>query len=677
MPRDIPVGNGKLLVAFDRDYLIRDIYYPHVGQENHCGGHKFRLGFRVNGEFAWASDFPEKSLKYRDDSLVTEVKLSHPGLGLLVTANDCVDFFETIYFKKLTIRNLSEEKAGLKVFFTHDFHISGNEVGDTAAYRPENKSLVHYKGERYFLINLSCRGKQGVEEYATGRKEHEGAEGAWTQAPGGKLDMNPIAQGSVDSTVAARLEIEPGGEEELYYFMICGRDFAEVDGKNKMVEEKTPELFLKRTDDYWKLWVNKGEFNPGPLPEPVVGLYKKSLLILRTQIDSGGAIIAANDSDILGLARDTYSYMWPRDGALAAYALDEAGYHEISRRFFNFCSRVIGEEGYFLHKYNPDGTLASSWHPWLEGGKAELPIQEDETALVLWSLWEHYRKFRDIEFIVPLYKKLIKEAGNFLAAYRDPETKLPLPSYDLWEERRGVLTFTVAAVHAGLRAAAEFTRSFGEVEFAETYQEAAREIKEAMVARLFDEERNCFLRMIRRKADGSWEKDETIDASLFSLFYFGVFPPDDPRVVGTMEAVRERLWCRTEVGGIARYENDLYQAAARDDPQVPGNPWFICTLWLAQWEIARARNKEELENAHRLLEWVAARALPSGVLAEQVNPYTDEPLSVSPLTWSHATFVAAVREYLGRLESISTCPVCGGPAFRKDGPEGVGPPLKE
>ena len=54
-----------------------------------------------------------------------------------------------------------------------------------------------------------------------------------------------------------------------------------------------------------------------------------------------------------------------------------------------------------------------------------------------------------------------------------------------------------------------------------------------------------------------------------------------------------------------------------------------------------------------LLEWVVARALPSGVLAEQIHPYTGDPLSVSPLTWSHAAFVETVQQYLTRLASLS------------------------
>ncbi len=66
-----------------------------------------------------------------------------------------------------------------------------------------------------------------------------------------------------------------------------------------------------------------------------------------------------------------------------------------------------------------------------------------------------------------------------------------------------------------------------------------------------------------------------------------------------------------------------------------------------------------------IIEWVADRALRSGVLAEQVNPYTDEPLSVAPLTWSHAAFITVVQEYLRAVERFDRCPTCGNPRFHK------------
>jgi len=46
-------------------------------------------------------------------------------------------------------------------------------------------------------------------------------------------------------------------------------------------------------------------------------------------------------------------------------------------------------------------------------------------------------------------------------------------------------------------------------------------------------------------------------------------------------------------------------------------------------------------------------------MAEQLHPYTGEPLSVSPLTWSHAAYVRAVREYVDRTAHLNRCPECG------------------
>ena len=309
---------------------------------------------------------------------------------------------------------------------------------------------------------------------------------------------------------------------------------------------------------------------------------------------------------------------------------------------------MITNEGYLLHKYNPDGSLASSWHGWYIDGQKQLPIQEDETALVLWALWQHFECFRDVEFIKPLYRGLVIRAANWLASYRNPEDGLPLPSWDLWEERRGVLAWTVSATWAGLQAAAKFAAAFGEPVLVETYRRAAAEIRAGAEAHLWSADLGRFVRMVNRRDDGEWDIDPVIDASLYSLWYFGMFAPDDPRIMATMTAIRDRLWIKTDVGGVARYENDYYHQISQDTATVPGNPWFICTLWLAQWIIATARTPDDLRPALDILKWTSAHALPSGVMAEQVHPYSNAPLSVSPLTWSHATLVMTVREYVTR-----------------------------
>jgi len=120
----------------------------------------------------------------------------------------------------------------------------------------------------------------------------------------------------------------------------------------------------------------------------------------------------------------------------------------------------------------------------------------------------------------------------------------------------------------------------------------------------------------------------------------------------TMAALIDRLWCKTEVGGVARYENDHYQQISQDIANVPGNPWFICTMWVAQYHIARAQSIGDLKPALQIFTWAKHCALPSGVVAEQVHPYNCAPLNVSPLTWSHAAVVIAIHEYIDKYHEL-------------------------
>ena len=65
--------------------------------------------------------------------------------------------------------------------------------------------------------------------------------------------------------------------------------------------------------------------------------------------------------------------------------------------------------------------------------------------------------------------------------------------------------------------------------------------------------------------------------------------------------------------------------------------------------VAKASSIEELHTAITLLRWASEKALPSHVIAEQIHPYSGMPLSVAPLTWSHAQVISVVRNYLDRM----------------------------
>jgi oligosaccharide amylase len=653
MPRPLVIGNGKLLVNFDETLSMRDLYYPFVGELNHIGGHYSRMGVWVNGLFSWCNEQGwEIELGYKDETLVTEVRAVNKKLGVKLVINDAIHQLETIYLKQVKIYNLTDKKKEMRLFFNHDLSINESDVGDTALYDPALKAIYHYKRHVYVLMNGQA-GSEGLFQYSLGVKRFNHAEGTWRDAEDGVLEGNPVSQGSVDSTISFRQHINGLGQETVYYWICIGKNYNEIKRLNLYVQENQPQRLIKRVEVYWQHWVNKKEVKAPFLSEEMMRLYKLSLLIIHTQTDSGGAILAANDSDILPFSRDHYSYMWPRDGALVACALSKAGYDGIPNDFFQFCNDALTPDGYLLHKYNPDGSVGSSWHPYYREGEVHLPIQEDETALVLYALWEHYKMHGQIERCQSFYATLIRPAATFLMTYMDNSLQLPHPSYDLWEERRGIFTFTCSAVYAGLVAASQFAYLFGDDERGQQYKQRAELIKQAMIEQLYDPVLKRFVRGIYIQKNRSIKKDYTLESSLFALFAFGVFEADDPKVVTTMEAVKKGLTVQTQVGGIARYQNDYYFQKSDDIEHIPGNPWIICTLWLADWKIANAKNLKELREAYQDIEWVTKRTMASGVLPEQVDPYTGKPLSVAPLTWSHATFVSTVSNYIEKHNNLS------------------------
>jgi GH15 family glucan-1,4-alpha-glucosidase len=659
MPRDLPIGNGSLLVNFDAGYCLRDIYFPHVGRDNNTIGHPSRLGLWLDGRFAWLHGPGwTRRLVYKPATLVTDAELRHDDLGVRVRIHDAVDVESTVLLRRIEITDLTGTRREARLFCCHDFHIGETDMGDTAYFEPVNDFVIHYKGRRYFLVNGVNGDGEGIFEYATGTKESGNLEGTWRDAEDGRLAGNPIAQGSVDSAVSFRQGLPARGTAVFHVWLAAAAGYFEVKALDAEVRRRGPEAMLAATEAYWRDWVEARPPAPAALPDRVQELYRRSLLVIRTQIDNGGAVIAANDGDSSQFNRDTYSYMWPRDGALVAHALDLAGCHDLTAAFFRFCAAAMPPatptypEGYLLHKYNPDGSLGSSWHPWVRDGKPQLPIQEDETALVLWALWAHHERARATDSVAPLYERMIRPAAKFMLSYRDRTSGLPRESYDLWEERYGILTFTTAAVHAGLEAGARFAGLFGDREIERRCAEGAAEVKAAALRHLYRPDLGRFARMITPDGQGGFTVDPTIDASLYAVFAFGLLPADSPEVAGTMRAVERRLWVQTPIGGIARYENDYYYRRSDDTARVAGNPWPICTLWLALWLIALARAPGDLERPRQLLELVADRALPSGVLAEQFDPYTGEPLSVSPLTWSHATFVETVLAYGARARAL-------------------------
>jgi len=632
--RPIVLANDSFLVNMDEKFVVRDFYYPHIGQYNHGTHRTIMVGIMdlTNKMFSWIGS-PEWQIdqRYEERSLVAKTIGHNPRLKVSIESKDFVSFEHDIFGRIITLKNGGSSR-NFRLFSTHYYNLFESKTQNTAIYDPKIKSVIHYKDDVY-IQHSSC---PVFDQFSMGKAEFGGYQGTYKDCEDdGVLQGNLVDHGSVDSSVGWTLENMRANEPRTVEFMIAvGSSWGETYKLLKIAREEGFQNLLSETDSYWRAWSKSRNIsipknqNLG-LSKKVEDIYYRSLFIMRAHTDCSGGIIASSDTEHLQFSADTYDYVWPRDGAWVAIAFDKAGYSEVSAKFFDFCNRITTESGYWLHKYNSQGYLGSTWHP--------VPhIQIDETGIVIFAFWQHSLQW-DIEHIKKLYHSMVEPAANFLAKWREEDTGLPEPSYDLWEEREGIFTYSSSAVYGGLIGASKIAQALGKENKADIWYEAAQEVKRGILIHLYDEKLGRFIKSIK-------PRNENLDASLAGVFLFKVLPATDYRVENTMKAVEQGLKVPTHIGGIARYKGDKYFSV---DPNILGNPWIITTLFLCQWYIA----KGEKEQAINLLEWAANKAYKTGLLPEQVHPHTGGPLSVLPLTWSHSTFALTVLQFLKKFSN--------------------------
>lgn len=647
MARSMVLGNGNTMVCLDKFGQVRDFYFPYVGQENHIGSNQeHKLGVFVDGKMHWTQNGDwQIDIRFEKNSMVSKMEAGNEKAKIFLTSTDIVYNEKNIFLRKITLTNKDSRARSIKIFLNQQFKIGDTNHADTAYFSSTIESIIHYKGRRVFLTGGLCENKP-FDDYSIGFCGIEGKEGTWRDAEDGLLSKNPIEHGVVDSVVGWQRDVPGGSSVTLYYWVMVGETYKEVCELLEYVFEKSPEHLLESTRDYWQAWTNQVELSTSnQLSLKAKNLFYDSLLVMRAHTDDRGGILASADSGNVQYGGDTYGYIWPRDACFTAWSFDLAGFYDVSKRFYAFANDILTEEGYALHKYQPDHSLGSSWHPWVKDGKRQLAIQEDETAILLVGLWEHYIRAKDLEFIESIYNSLIKKAADFLIHYKDIHSGLPLPSYDLWEEQYGVSSFTASVVYGGLISAHNFAKTLGKEEDAGKFYLEAEVLRKAIMTELWNEDGKYFYKLIGDKL----EKDTNLDASSFyGPFRFGVLSPDDPRMKEAFKVLNVKLSQGINIGGLARYEGDKYSHVEGGST---GNPWFVTTLWFAQYKIAIANTLADLQSVAQDIEW-AVKFAKSSMFSEQLNPYTGEAISATPLTWSHAEFVRTVIEYDKKMKAL-------------------------
>lgn len=645
MLRPILLSNGEMHVGINSYGLVHDLYFPYVGLHNHSQGEmtRHRVGVWIDGQLSWLDNEGEWTFKFRypTRALVGHVVAKNERLQVLLEIDNAVDAHFSAFLRNIHIVNLADHPREIRLFMHQAFVIDDSRSKtDTGQYLPDSNAILHYRGRRAFVVS-GLHGDEPFDQHGIGLFGMEGHESTFRDAEDGELAGGNVEHGRVDSIVRFKLQIDAHSSDRVHYWITAGSSIREALFIDKQLRKDGLMKRLHQTIAWWHDWLEPAVASAQKLDPQYHDTFIKSTMLLKAHIDKRGAVMASTDTSMLNYDRDAYSYCWPRDGAHVIWPLIRMGYKDEPYRFFEFCRRVMHPSGYLMHKFRADGGLGSSWHAYVhDGGVIAPPIQEDETALVVFMIAQFYEASNDKRILHDFYESMVKPMTDWMSEYVDEMTGLPRPSYDLWEEVFLVSTYTTSVVYAALQAASDMAEVREDKESAVKWRAVADDIKEAAEKYLYNNERKMFYKGVRVN-DGKIEYYRTLDmSSFYGAFMFGLFDAKSSEMSEAMHTLEHEL--RTDIGVVAypRYEFDNYR---RRDQSSLGNWWFVTTLWMAQYYLEIGRS----DMTASILAWINGIMMETGVLSEQINPADHSMIAPAPLCWSHAELLSTLLDMSG------------------------------
>jgi glucoamylase len=615
------LGNGSLLATVSGRGELERLFWPNVDHGQHLG--ELRLGLELGDTVLWLDEEPaEWEQSYVDSASVLVTRARLDGLSAEVT--DLVTPGEPVLVRGVTC------SLAAKLVVRSVPSLDGDPRNVAGYLDPASGALVFY--ERGVALAVQLVAPCSV---ATLREGNGGEE----------TDDVVVHKAPVEGSLSA--EIAEGGAALV--LAAFGATPAEAIARLTRPATVGFDVLAAERVAYDREAVALAEA-PVETAGRVDALYGRSLLVLEQLTDrQTGATIAAPEFDPDFAHSGGYGFVWPRDLAYNVLSLLAAGRGDLARPALRWLAREQAPEGLWLQRYWTDGSLAPSW------GLHQL----DETGVVVFAYEAAWRALGDAALDRELWPSA-RAAGDFLCGFLDPDSGLPLPSVDLWEQTDGQHSYSAAATYGGLAACAAMAARHEPVLEAR-YREAAAQVRSAIDAHLWSEEHGRYLRSrwVGRSDELGDEppaiferrlryptravrsvdrEDARVDSSLLGLSWpFRAVDPGSPRMRATVAAVEREL--QLADGGVLRHEGDDYAG---------GNAWLISTLWLGLAQ----RQAGDDAGWRRALEYALARQTPLGLLPEQVSESGD-PAWVVPLGWSHAMLVLAARPELAAVRDFT------------------------
>ena len=399
---------------------------------------------------------------------------------------------------------------------------------------------------------------------------------------------------------------------------------------------------MDRTADFWRGWLNKGEFPDHPWR---VHLQRAALTLKGLTYVPTGALLAAATTSLPetpgGERNWDYRYSWVRDATFALWGLYTLGFDFEANSFFYFIADQI-QDGSPLHvMYAVEGAqdLGERTLDHLSGYEGARPVrvgngahaqsQHDVWGALLDSVYLHLRSG---EFLSgATFAGLERQVERAVEHWREPDQ-------GMWEVRGEPQHFTSSklmcwvACDRGARLAEVMDRA----DLAERWGAEAEAIRDDILAHGLDD-RGVFTQIYGSRA---------LDASMLLAPLVRFLPTDDERIRATVLAIADEL---SQDGLILRYRVD------ETDDGIEGEEatFAICSFWL----VSALAEIGEMERARALCERMLSFASPLGLYAEEIDPRTGRHWGNFPQAFTHLALINALMHVIRAEEGASVRPL--------------------
>lgn len=576
---------------------------------------------------------------YSQDTNVLNTEIENTYFNLKIKQIDFVSLKKSTLIKRYIFENNNTIELNINfLIYSKLLSDQNNKIGAKIC----GNTLIQY-GHNEMVCMFS---KNDILSYQLNDTQNNIASGII----GGKdyIGMSPDASISYDLGV-----LKPGEKKELDIFLYITNNEAKDEEKRLKEISDIRKLDVVKeqiaTEKYWKKYV-KEHINIELKEETTEyqkrfnQIYKRTILLFPLLMNQNtGGVVAAVEVDEKMEHCGRYCYCWPRDSVFITKAFDKLKMQKETEKFYkNFCKNTQKKNGMWEQRFFTDGRLAPCWG-----------YQIDETASVIYGIYEHYLEIQDIKFLKETLK-MCENATKFLCIYMDnilgthdtsdvvkneieatyhteERNKLP-PSYDIWEMNEGVHLYSLASIYAAFKAMLAIYEKI-EPEYKENrlklesisklkvkIEKNISEMKKYISKNMYDEntksmKRNC--------------NDNKTDISILgAVVPFHLFEAKEKKIQNTVEKIN--LTLRTYTGGYLRFEQDHYMGGK--------SPWPIATLWMAIYY----KEIGDRQKAQECIDFVVKSCNEHGFLGEQVNNETMSTNWVNGLAWSHAMFILAL-----------------------------------